>query len=341
MNRKKILCIGVAIVALSAFALWLTWRLPSHSISTDNAYVHADITSIAPKVAGYISEMHIGDNAPVKAGDLLFVVDERDYRAKLRQSEANVHSAEAAVANANAAIRLQSAIIRQAEAQVASATATQKRAAQEYARQSRLRREKATTEQKFEDSARDNAQMAAILAGAQANLDVQTRQIDVLAAQAASAQAGLSQAQAAYSLSTLDLEHCRVYAPVDGVIGNRKVRVGRYVTPGTGLLDLVPVRDVWIVANFKETQLERIRVGLKVRITVDGYPDTPLEGVIDGLAPGSGSAFSLLPPDNATGNFVRVVQRVPVKIALSENSLEGLLVPGISARVTVLLDSEK
>ena len=275
MIRKKILCISVAASALCAFVLWLAWRLPSHSVNTDNAYVHADITAIAPRVAGYITEMRTGDNASVKAGDLLFVVDERDYRARLRQSEANVRSAEAAVANADAAIRLQHAIIRQAEAQVAAAAAAQSRAAQEYARQSRLRREKATTEQKFEDSARDNAQMAAALAGAQANLDVQIRQIDVLAAQAASAQAGLAQAQAAYSLASLDLEHCRVYAPVDGVIGNRKVRLGRYVTSGTALLDLVPVRNVWIVANFKETQLERIRAGQKVRITVDGYGYLP------------------------------------------------------------------
>jgi len=337
MDRKKILVLSVSALGLSALVAWavISWSASFRSVNTDNAYVHADITAMAPKVAGYVTEVPVGDNTPVKAGDLLFAIDARDYAAKLEQASANRKAAEAAVVNARAAIRLQEAVVRQAEAQVASAVATQKRAAQEYARQSRLRREKATTEQKFEDSLRDKNQTDAALAGYQANLDVQTRQLDVLAAQLSAAQAGLAQAQAVQSLARLDLEHCRVVAPADGVVGNRKARVGRYVTPGTTLLDLVPVQDVWIVANFKETQLEHIRVGQSVEIIADGYPDTVLSGVVDSLAPGSGSAFSLLPPDNATGNFVRVVQRVPVKITLKENTLKGLLVPGLSVRVTI------
>jgi membrane fusion protein (multidrug efflux system) len=341
--NKKVLFIAAIASVLLLLAAWIavTWLDLRQTISTDNAYVHAEITAMAPKVAGYVIEAPISDNTAVKAGDLLFVVDERDYAAKVDQGKANVQAAEAAVSNVEAAITLQQAFIRQAEAQVISAAATQKRTAQEYARQSRLRREKATTEQKFEDSLRDKTQADAAMAGSQANLDMQTRQLDVLAAQLSSAQAGLAQARAAYSLASLDLAHCRVYAPVDGVIGNRKVRVGRYVTPGMALLDLVPVQDVWIVANFKETQLEHIRVGQKVRVSVDGYPGTELSGVVDSLAPGSGSAFSLLPPDNATGNFVRVVQRVPVKITLQKNPLEGLLVPGISVRVSVLCDADK
>ena len=340
---KKVLFITIIASTLLLLAVWgvFSWFGSRQTISTDNAYVHAEITAIAPKVAGYVTEAPITDNIAVKTGDLLFAVDERDYAARVDQGKANVQAAEAAVSNVEAAISLQQAFICQAEAQVVSATATQKRAAQEYTRQSRLRREKATTEQKFEDSLRDKIQADAALAGSQANRDVQIRQLDVLAAQLSSAQAGLAQARAAYSLASLDLSHCRVYAPVDGVVGNRKVRVGRYITPGMALLDLVPIQDVWIVANFKETQLEHIRVGQKVRVSVDGYPETELSGVIDSLAPGSGSAFSLLPPDNATGNFVRVVQRIPVKITLQENSLEGLLVPGISVRVTVLCDVGK
>lgn len=341
-NKKVFIIIAIA-SALLLSAAWaaVTWFGSRQTISTDNAYVHAEITAIAPKVAGYVTEAPVNDNTAVKVGDLLFAIDERDYAAKVDQGKANVQAAEASVANVEAAIILQQAFIRQAEAQVVSATATQKRAAQEYARQSRLRREKATTEQKFEDSLRDKTQADAALAGSRANLDVQTRQLDVLAAQLLSAQAGLAQARAAYSLASLDLAHCRVYAPVDGVIGNRKVRVGRYVTPGMALLDLVPLHDVWIVANFKETQLDTLRVGQKVRVSVDGYPGTELSGVVDSLAPGSGSAFSLLPPDNATGNFIRVVQRVPVKITLQENPLKGLLVPGISVRVTVFSSADR
>ena len=147
--------------------------------------------------------------------------------------------------------------------------------------------------------------------------------------------AAVAQAQAAHDLAQIDLDNTVVRAPVGGVIGNRQVRIGRLVAPGAALLDIVPVADVWIVANFKETQLEHIRPGQHARITIDGYPSEALEGVVDSFAPGSGSAFSLLPADNATGNFVRVVQRVPVKIRFSSNPLPGRLVPGLSARVEI------
>lgn len=343
MTRKKtIRVVAIALVLLSiTICAAFVWFGSGQSVSTDNAYVQADITAVAPKVAGYVTQAPVSDNMAVKAGDLLFVIDERDYGAKMEQAKANIQAAEATIANISAAIQLQHAVIRQAGTQVTAAAATQKRAAQEYSRQTRLHHQKATTEQRYEDAQRDKAQADATLAGAQANLEVQNRQLEVLAAQLSSAKAGLAQSQAAYALARLDFEHCRVLAPVDGVIGNRKVRVGRYVTPGMALLDLVPVENVWIVANFKETQLEHIRVGQKVRMVVDAYPGTELTGTVDSLAPGSGSAFSLLPPDNATGNFIRVVQRVPVKITIDDNALEGLLVPGISLRVTVLLGSEK
>lgn len=343
MNRKIFLLIAAITVVSGILAIWATssWRARLRSINTDNAYIHADITAIAPKVSGYVTEVPVGDNMSVKSGDLLFAVDERDYAAKVEQAKANILAAESAIANVNAATVLQHAVIRQAEAHVASAAAVQKRAAQEYARQNRLRKDKATTEQRFEDSLRDKAQADASLAGAQANLDVQTNQLDVLTSQLSSAHAGLAQAQAALSPAALDLEHCRVRAPVDGVIGNRKARVGRFATPGTALLDLVPVHDVWIVANFKETQMKHIRIGQNARISVDGYPGTVLAGVVDSLAPGSGSAFSLLPPDNATGNFVRVVQRVPIKITLKDKALNGLLVPGLSVRATLLPGGEE
>jgi membrane fusion protein (multidrug efflux system) len=343
MAQKKVLYISAIAIAFGLFALWTAFfRSASfRAITTDNAYVHADITAIAPKVAGYVTEVPVEDNTRVKTGDLLFAVDERDYAAKADQAKANVLAAKSSVSNVEAASALQYAIIRQAEARLASATAAQKRAAQEYARQKRLRRENATTEQKFEDSVKDNAQADASLADAQANRDVQIKQLAVLSAQSASACAGLEQARAAHALARLELEHCRIYAPVDGIVGNRKARVGRYATSGTALLDLVPVQDVWIVANFKETQLEHIRIGQNVRIAVDGYPGSALTGAVDSLAPGSGSSFSLLPPDNATGNFVRVVQRVPVKITLKENPLKGLLVPGLSVCVTILPDSER
>jgi membrane fusion protein (multidrug efflux system) len=163
----------------------------------------------------------------------------------------------------------------------------------------------------------------------------QRQRIAVLATQRAAAVAAVAQAKAARDLAQIDLDSTIVRAPVAGVVGNRQVRVGRLVAAGVAVLDIVPVDDVWVVANFKETQLERIRPGLPVRIKVDGYPDETFEGVVDSFAPGSGSAFSLLPADNATGNFVRVVQRVPVKIRFSGQPLPGRLVPGLSARVEI------
>ena len=337
MERKKIVLRAMAL-GLSILVIWgvTSWALAFRLLNTDNAYIQTDVTSIAPKVAGYIMEVPVDDNVPVKTGDLLFAIDARDYLARVEQAGANVQVAASAIANVDAAILLQQSVIAQAEAQVAVAAAVQKHAVQEHERRNRLRREKAISEQQFEDVLRDRARADATLSGAQAHLAVQIKQLDVLAAQLASARAGLAQAQANLALAQLDLEHCRVYAPVDGVIGNRKLRLGRYVTPGTALLDLVPLQNVWIVANFKETQLEHLRVGQGVQIIADGYSQTPLTGVVDSLAPGSGSAFSLLPPDNATGNFVRVVQRVPVKIVLNDNPLRGRLVPGLSVRVTVL-----
>jgi membrane fusion protein (multidrug efflux system) len=183
------------------------------------------------------------------------------------------------------------------------------------------------------DTARSRAE--ASVSAASATVEAQQQHIAVYAAEREAAVAAVSQAQAARDLAQIDLDHTVVRAPVGGVVGNRQVRIGRLVTPGVALLDIVPVNDVWVVANFKETQLEHISPGQHVRITVDGYPDAVLEGVVDSFAPGSGAAFSLLPPDNATGNFVRVVQRVPVKIRLANNPLPGRIVPGLSARVEV------
>jgi membrane fusion protein, multidrug efflux system len=165
-------------------------------------------------------------------------------------------------------------------------------------------------------------------------VEAQQQRIAVLAAQREAAIAAVAQAEAARDIAQIDLENTVVRAPVSGVVGNRQVRIGRLVAPGGSLLDIVPL-DVWVVANFKETQLEHIRPGQAVRIAVDSYPGEAFEGVVDSFAPGSGSAFSLLPPDNATGNFVRVVQRVPVKIRFVGKPMPGRVVPGLSARVEI------
>lgn len=179
------------------------------------------------------------------------------------------------------------------------------------------------------------ARAEAGVAGANATLQAQAQRLKVLATQREAALAALAQSQAARELAQIDMDNTVVRAPVAGVIGNRQVRLGRLIAPGAPLLDIVPVDDVWLVANFKETQVASIRPGQRARISIDGYPDLAIAGVVDSFAPGSGSAFSLLPADNATGNFVRVVQRVPVKIRFVSNPLPGRIIPGLSARVEI------
>lgn len=326
-----LLCLGSAAVGAGGWA----WARSSGATSTDNAYLRGDLTSLAPKVSGYITAVQVKDNETVHAGDVLFQIDERDYRARLAQAVANVDAAQARLTNVDAETALQHALIKQAEAQKRSAEAELDLATKAYERRRELIRSNTISQAHVDESDAARTRAEAGVSAASATIEAQQQRIAVLAAQREAAVAAVSQAEAARDLAQIDLESTVVRAPVDGVIGNRQVRVGRFVSPGTPLLDIVPVSDVWVVANFKETQLEYIQPGQKVQITVDGYPNERIEGVVDSFAPGSGSAFSLLPTDNATGNFVRVVQRVPVKIRFANNPLPGRLVPGLSARVFV------
>ncbi|MBP1886069.1 HlyD family secretion protein [Sinorhizobium mexicanum] len=335
LNKKKIvglaLCLGAVIVVAAGWA----WARSTGSTSTDNAYVRGDVTSLAPKVAGYVTAVEVKDNQTVRTGDVLFRIDDRDYRARLAQAVANVDAAQARLVNADAETELQHALIRQAEAQRRSAVAELTLAIKAYDRRRELIRSNTISQAHVDESDAARTRAEASVSAASATLEAQQQRIAVLAAQREAAVAAVAQAEAARDLAQIDLESTVVRAPVGGVIGNRQVRVGRLVAPGVSLLDIVPVDDVWLVANFKETQLENIHPGQRARVIIDGYPNGTLEGVVDSFAPGSGSAFSLLPADNATGNFVRVVQRVPVKIRFASNPLAGRLVPGLSARVTV------
>lgn len=306
--------------------------------ATDNAYVAGDITAIAPKVAGYVVDVSIGDNQEVRAGDVLFKIDDADYRAKRASAQASVALARADLVNLEAEQRLQDALIDQAKAQVESSQAALILADQTHRRISALVESSAASRSRVEETQAALSQAKASVTAAQAALSAESRRLEVLASRKDAAQAGLERAQAALDLAQIDLENTVVRAPVDGVIGNRQVRLGRYVTPGASLLQIVPVDGVWVVANFKETQIRDMQIGQVVQITVDGYPQTDITGRIDSLAPATGSAFSLIPADNATGNFVRIVQRVPVRITLVTNPLPGRLVPGLSARVKVHLD---
>ena len=334
-NKSKIigilLCVGAVVVVAAGWAMGLS----SGATSTDNAYVRGDVTSLAAKVAGYVTAIEVEDNQTVRAGDVLFRIDDRDYHARLAQAVANAKAAQARLTNIDEQTQLQRALIRQAEAQRRSALAEMNLATKTHDRSRKLIRSNSVSQALVDETGAARSRAEATVSAASATVEAQQQRIAVLVAQRDAAVAALAQAQAARDLAQIDLESTVVRAPVAGVIGNRQVRIGRFVTPGVSLLDIVPVDDVWVVANFKETQLEHIRPGQSVRITIDGYPNGALEGVVDSFAPGSGAAFSLLPTDNATGNFVRVVQRVPVKIRLAHNPLPGRIVPGLSARVEI------
>lgn len=335
LNRVKavgvLLCASALVVGVAGWA----WAGLRDEVSTDNAYVRGDVTALASKVAGYVTVVAVADNQAVRPGDILFQIDDRDYRARLAQADANLAAARAQCANVDAEAELQQAVIRQAEAKHRAALADLTLASKSADRRHELGRRGTVSQAQVDDADAARSGAAAGVAAAAAAVAAERQRIAVLAARREAAVAAVAQAQAARALAEIDLDSTVVRAPVGGVVGNRQVRVGRFVTPGTPLLDIVPLTELWIVANFRETKLAHIRPGQHARITIDGYPDAAIAGLVDSFAPGSGSAFSLLPADNATGNFVRVVQRVPVKIRFAGHPLPGRLVPGLSARVEI------
>ena len=303
--------------------------------TTDDAYVKADSTIVAPKVSGYLAEVLVADNEPVKAGQLLARIDDRDFRAALDQARADVAAADAAVHNLDAQIELQQPIIKQQAAEVDAAEANLKFAQQERTRYDDLMKSGSGTVQRAQQTdAALRAQTAQLLQG-KAGPDAANKKIEVLSTERAKADAQLAHARAVEQQATLNLSHTQITAAVEGTVGARSLRVGQYVQAGTQLMAVVPLDAVYVVANFKETQLTHVRDGQPVELRVDSFHSTKLRGHVDSLSPASGLEFALLPPDNATGNFTKIVQRVPVKIVLDDHSLNGLLRPGMSAEPTV------
>jgi len=278
--KKLLLMVSAAIVVL-VLSSW-GWLIAGRfEAKTDNAYLRADITSIAPKVSGYVVGVDVADNETVEAGDTLFRIDNRDYRARLAQAEADIASAYASLLDLEAERDLQESVIVQSEAQLDAVLATQKLAARDFERYRLLVRTNAVSRAKLEQREAASAQADAAVGAARAAVQVQRKKLNVLAAQREAALAALAQADASRVLAQIDLDNTIVRAPVGGVVGNRQVRVGRFVTAGMPLLDLVPVRHIWVVANFKEVQLERVRIGQPVRVTVDAYPHAEVRGVVD------------------------------------------------------------
>ena len=337
-NLRRMLMTGVAIAALAGAAWygWDYWTVGQYLVSTDDAYVKADNTTIAPKVPGYLHDVLVKDNEMVKAGQVLARIDDRDYRVALDQAEADVVAAKATVASKQAQLDVQQAVINAAKATIAVDQANVIFAAQDDKRYTALAATGSGSLQNAQQAQAHIASAQATLERDNANLASALKQVDLLKAQIVQANAAEAHAQAVQDQAELNLGYTAITAPIDGVVGNRTLRVGQYVQAGTQLMSVVPIEGAYIVANYKETQLTDVHEGQAVNIEVDMFPGKVVHGHVDSIAPASGQEFALLPPDNATGNFTKVVQRIPVKIALDGGNNPSVeLRPGMSVIPTI------
>lgn len=332
--QVKFTLLGLAVVALAGFAAWL--YLTRDLVSTDDAYIHADIAPISTKVEGTVAVVMITDNQMVHAGDILLRIDDSTYKAEADAARAAVAAARADVETLGQQLTQQEARITAAQADVDSAAAEAQRTGLDLARLSKLATSDFATRQNLDAAKAENAKAVAALARARANIEIEQAERIVLASKLVEGKATLERTQAQQALAEQDLADTVIRAPVAGVVGNKGVVTGQYVRPGVIMLAVVPTEDLWVEANFKETQLAHMGAGQPVEITVDAFPDLKLRGHVESFSPASGALFSLLPPENASGNFTKVVQRVPVKILIDpEQAAAARLVPGLSVVVTV------
>jgi membrane fusion protein (multidrug efflux system) len=339
-TRKRLAALaggGIALLALLAYGYYWATEGRFHE-KTDDAYVGADIVVLRPKVPGYIVEQRAVDNQPVRRGDLLVRLDDRDYRAAVAKAKAAVAAQQALLVNLDATGKQQQAVIDQARAGVAGTDAESLRSRDDQARYRSLVAKSAVSLQSAQRADADFLQAEANGRKARAVLAAAQRELDVIASRRQQAEAALQQAQAELDLAQLNLAYTEVRAPVDGVVGNRRARAGAYAQTGEQLLAIVPARGLWVDANFKEDQLARLQPGQRVEVEADVLPGRVFHGRVQDLAPATGAQFSVLPPENATGNFTKIVQRVPVRILLDPvDGALGRLRPGLS--VTAVIDT--
>ena len=312
------------------------WRTGRFLVSTDDAYVQAHSVLISPKVSGYLSQAPVDDNRSVKAGEVLARIDPRDYQTALDQARANVAAAQAAIDTLDQQIDQQMLVIEQGRHQVTSDQAALVFSQQDFQRYTQLAKDGWGTVQRSQQAQADIREKDATLQHDVAVVSAAQRQIGVFKAQVSQAAAMLAQQQAMEHQAELNLSYTIITAPVDGTVGVRTLRVGQYVQAGTQLMAVVPLQAVYVVANYKETQLTDVRPGQAVTIDVDTFPGAKVTGHVDSVAPASGQEFALLPPDNATGNFTKIVQRIPVKIVVdADDPLANMLRPGMSVEPTI------
>ncbi|MBA1297545.1 membrane fusion protein, multidrug efflux system [Pseudomonas sp. NFPP02] len=349
-RKRNLILLGGAGLLIAAVVFGVYWMTVGRYLEqTDDAYVRADWIPISPKVSGYVAEVMVEDDQPVKAGDVLVRIEDRDYQARLAQARAELAETQASVAAQEANLTVtdsliaqQKAGVAQAEAHARSVAAELRRASLDQRRYEGLVREHAASAQRLETAAASYTQANAAVEIAKAMQRQQETRLTVAITRRQLAQASLqqqiarrSQAEAQLNLATHALEDTLIRSPIDGVVGQRKVRTRQYVAPGLPLLAVVPLQQAYVVANYKETQLRDMRAGQPVDISVDSYSGRKLKGHVVSFSPGSGAVFALLPSDNATGNFTKIVQRFPVKIVIDEHDEGGPILPGMSVITTV------
>ncbi|WP_416064736.1 HlyD family secretion protein [Rhizobium sp. ZK1] len=338
-KKRRSFVLPVVVLALLGGAGWYGydwWTNGRFMVSTDDAYIEGDIATISPKVTGYVAKVNVVANQEVKAGDVLATLDNGDYQNALDQANAQIETEQLSLSRIDAQIEGAKASLVQAQAQKTALEATVRGAEIKQKRQSDLQAKSVGTTADLDDANTALDQAKANLAGGDANIVAAQANIAILEAQRKEAEGSVRTLEIQRDKAARDLSFTVLKAPYDGVVGNRSVQEGDLVSPGQRLMALVPTRQLYIDANFKETQIQHLVPGSKVNVHVDAYSDYPVVGTVESISPASGSVFSMLPPENATGNFTKIIQRVPVRIALPQDALDsGRLRAGLSVVVDV------
>ncbi|WP_447590796.1 HlyD family secretion protein [Aquipseudomonas campi] len=340
---QRRLSVFVAIVALIVIALFAHWLLIGRFFeSTDNAYVQGEITRVSSQLSARIDQVLVNDNQHVEKGQLLVSLESADFQLALDRARATLATREAELTQAQSRLDQQASLIAASRADVGAGQANLNRTQIDLSRAQALRKPGYVSEERVTTLSADSRVAHAQLAKAEADLAAQNQQVNALNADIKRLQAQISNARADISQAELNLERTQIHAPLSGIVGQRSARNGQIIQAGAYLLSIVPNDDIWVQANFKETQIGRMQNGQHAELTFDAYPDTPIDATIDSLFAASGAQFSLLPPDNATGNFTKVVQRIPVKLTFpADNPLQGKIRPGMSVEVKVDIRNER
>ncbi|MCJ2033754.1 HlyD family secretion protein [Methylobacterium sp. J-068] len=335
---RKVVLTALLAAALGggAYKAHAWWTVGRFFVSTDDAYVQADISVLAAKVPGYLASVPIVNGQAVRKGDVIALIEDGDYRLAEQAAHDKLVTQQAAIARIGRQVEAAQAQMLQASAQIDASKADAVRAAADYARQQQLEKVDFVAKARIEQARADRDRTDAAVKGAEASLVAMRANVEVLRAQGKEAEGLAAELRTAEARAARDVAFSTIRAPFDGVVGNKAVEAGAYVQPGSRIAALVPLESVRVDANFKETQVERMHPGQRVHIAVDAYPDRDIVGEVESLSPASGSVFSLLPPDNATGNFTKIVQRLPVRVHVPVDvAREGILRPGLSVTVRV------